>query len=189
MTEQTKTVTWETLLANVAQPETYTIRRATRGERLYQSPPATVTMPPNLDAQHLRDSLAALPDGLRADFTMQVSGRAPAMYVIKRAGGVTSHWATYALHIDPVYGQFAGRELPRHARKWLGRTPWATALMIAHEVPAWCLSSYPDPRTLPVNHLVSDMAGISRATIDPILYGVVAAGQQWAFVPLAEWRL
>jgi hypothetical protein len=42
---------------------------------------------------------------------------------------------------------------------------------------------------VPVNNLVSDIAGLTRATIDPILYGVVVSGRQWGFVPLAEWRL
>ena len=190
MSEQTKTVTWQMMsVVDELPAETYIVRHIPRSERMYRSPAATVTMPPDLDTQRLRASLAALPEGLKAEFTMRVEGRAPAMYITKTSAGVVSHWATYAFHIDPVYGEWRNRELPRKASAWLGRTPWATALMIAHEVPAWCAGTYPDPRNLPVDHLVSDMAGLARPTIDPILYGVVAAGCQWAFVPLAEWRL
>ena len=61
--------------------------------------------------------------------------------------------------------------------------------MIAHEVPAWCISTFPDPRRLPVDHLVSDISNHRVRTIDPILYGVMVAGAQWGFVPLASWRL
>jgi hypothetical protein len=190
MSEQTSTVTWQMMtVVDAPSAETYQLRRVARGERMYQPPPATVTMPPDLDVQRLRESLAALPDGLRAEFTMTVNGRAPAMYLTKRNAGVVSHWATFAIHADPIYGEYTGRGLPRQARKWLGRTPWATVLMIAHEVPAWCLSSYADPSRIPVNHFVSDVNNLRVATIDPILYGVIAAGCQWAFVPLAEWRL
>jgi hypothetical protein len=193
MTERTKTVTWDQMVVVETPPaETFQARRVTRGERMYTPQPASVTLPPkpvDLDVQRLQASLAALPQGLEAEFTMQVNGKAPAMYIVKRARGVVSHWATYAIHIDPIYGEWQNRDLPRQARKWLGRTPWATVLMIAHEVPAWCMGTYPDPRRVPVNNLVSDIAGLTRATIDPILYGVVVSGRQWAFVPLAEWRL
>lgn len=189
MTEQTKTVTWQTLLANVAPAtETYTVRRVPRSERLYIPPPATVTMPRDLDAERLRDSVAALPAGLRMEFALRIDGRPSAFYLAKHTAPAT-HWAAFALHIDPIYGEWQNRELPRRARKWLGRTPWATALMIAHEVPAWCISTFPDPRRLPVDHLVSDISNHRVRTIDPILYGVMVAGAQWGFVPLASWRL
>lgn len=190
MSEQKQTITWDQMVVVEAPPAvTFHNRMVPRSGRFYNPPAAGVTMPPDLDAQRLQESLAALPAGLKAEFTMQVQGRAPAMYITKRTGAGVSHWATYAIHSDPIYGQWQNRQMPRNARKWLGKTPWATVLMIAHEVPAWCAGTYPNPLSLPVNHLVSDIAGLTRATIDPILYGVVVAGRQWGFVPLAEWRL
>jgi hypothetical protein len=193
MSEQTKTVTWEMLLANVApsipEQEPRSVQPVPRAGRLYIPPPAGVTMPRDLDAERLTASSAALPAGLSMEFSFAVKGRPPAMYVTKTTAGVSSHWATFAIHIDPVYGEWEGRALPRHARKWLGRTPWATVLMIAHEVPAWCMGTYPDTRRLPVAHLVSDIASIARPAIDPILYGVMVSGKRWGFVPLASWRL
>lgn len=190
MTEQTKTVTWEMLLANVATPaETYTVRRVARHERMYNPPPAGITLPRDLDADRLAESIAALPAGLSTEFKLVMPSRVPAFYITKRKAGVVSHWTVFALHIDPIYGEWQQRELPRNARRWLGRTPWATTLMIAHEVPAWCAGTYPDPQRLPADHLVSDVTNLSVRNIDPVLYGVVVAGKHWAFVPLASWNL
>jgi hypothetical protein len=195
MGEQKQTVTWEMLVQSVAPSvetaETYTIQRVNRFARQYRPDPPTVTMPAaaaDLDAQRLAASAAALPDGLRVEFVLTMDRKSPAFYITKHATPAT-HWAVFALHLDPIYGQYTYRELPRNARKWLGRTPWATALMIAHEVPAWCEVTYPDPCQLDRTHLVSDVASIARATIDPILYGVMVAGRKWGFVPLAEWKL
>jgi hypothetical protein len=143
----------------------------------------------DIDAERLRESLAALPGDLRAEFTVAIPRKQPAFYIQKRVGEIVSSWSMFALHIDPIYGQWQGRALPRAARKWLGRTSWATCLMIAHEVPAWCLTTYPDPQRIPVMQLVSDIAGITTPAIDPVLYGAVVCGKHWAFVKLAEWRL
>ena len=191
MNESTKTITWQTLLANVAPTaETYTVRRITnKAERMYNPPPAGITIPRDLDADRLRESIAALPTGLSMEFKLKIATRTPAFYLTKRTDGLVSHWATFALHIDPIYGENTTRQMPRNARKWLGRTPWATTLMIAHEVPAWCLSAYADPQRLPTAHLVSDVSNLRVANIDPVLYGVVVAGRHWAFVPLAAWNL
>lgn len=190
MTNQTQTITWEKLLANVAPAtETYTVRRVTdKAQRLYNPPAPGITMPVDLDAQRLRESLAALPAGLAAEFTLNVTGRSPAFYLTKHTAPPT-HWATFAIHLDPIYGETSRRDLPRAARKWLGRTPWATTLVIAHEVPAWCAGTYPDPQRLPTTHLVSDMSNLRNTNIDPILYGIIVAGRHWAFVPLASWNL
>lgn len=199
MTEPLKTVTWQMMTVGapsapqtVQQEEQLTLRRIQPHERrLYQPPPAGVTMPKplDIDGERLQQSLAALPNGLRAEFTVTISRKTSSFYIQKSANGRSSTWAVFALHCDPIYGQWQSHTLPRAARKWLGRTPWATALMIAHEVPAWCISTFPDPRRLPVDHLVSDISNHRVRTIDPILYGVMVAGAQWGFVPLASWRL
>jgi hypothetical protein len=198
MTEQTKTVTWETLLGNVAPAENYTARRVTRGERLYTPQPATTTMPPapaDLDLQLLKE--CKLPNGLQMEFKLLIPGAPPeSFYVTKTKGGVSSHWAMYALYADPLYGDLGTLEMPKDARKWLGKSPWATMMMVAHEVPAWCQSTYPNPATLHFSHLVSDATALihlSRPSvvsiIDPILYGAVVCGRWWGFVPLAEWTI
>jgi hypothetical protein len=192
MSEQKQTVTWEMLVqsAPATKKETFSIQRVNRFERLHCPEPATVTMPDtaSLDVARLHASAASLPAGLRVEFMLTMDRKSPAFYITKHATPAT-HWAVFALHIDPIYGQYTYRELPRQARKWLGRTPWATVLMIAHEVPAWCEVTYPDPCRLERVNLVSDVASLTRANIDPILYGVMVAGRRWAFVPLAEWKL
>jgi hypothetical protein len=171
--------------------QTYIVNRASRADRMHRPDPPTVTIPAaaaDLDAQRLAASAAALPDGLRVEFILTMDRKPPAFYITKRTTPAT-HWAVFALHIDPIYGQYTYRALPRNARRWLGRTPWATTLMIAHEVPAWCEVTYPNPGQLDRVNLVSDLASITRATIDPILYGVMVAGRKWGFVPLADWKL
>ena len=192
-----KTMTWE-ILAGVdtaapAQPvqETYRIQRITRGERrLYTPPPASVTVPKppaDLDLQRLNDSAAKLPDGLKMEFKLKLDGVPDAFYITKQAAG--THWAVFAMHADPLYGEFTGRDLPKAALKWCGRSPWATIFAIAHEVPAWCERSYPNPKRLPHTTLVSDITGLAAPSVDPILYGVMVAGNWWGFVPLAEWKV
>lgn len=188
------TITWEVLagVATEAKPaqETYEIRRVTRFERMYTPPAATVTLPPppaDLDLQRLSDSAAKLPDGLRMEFKLKITGLPEAFYITKHQAG--THWAVFAMHADPLYGELTGRSLPRHALKWCGRSPWATIFAIAHEVPAWCERSYPDPKQLPHTTLVSDITGLAAPNVDPILYGVMIAGNWWGFVPLAEWKV
>lgn len=195
MSDQT-VVQWQTMPAWVVtdapREEKSTVRRVARNERHFQWPPAGITMPKSprdLDADRLAASAGALPDGLRMEFAVRMPARSPAFYITKRKGGVVSHWATFALHIDPIYGENTTRQMPRQARKWLGRAPWATLLMVAHQVQAWCAATYPDPRQLPVATFVSDVSNLRAASIDPILYGVMVAGTRWGFVPLAEWRL
>lgn len=192
-----KTMTWEILAgidtAAPAQPalETYRIQRITRSERrLYTPPPASVTpVKPahDLDLQRLNASVTSLPVGLRMEFMLKVNGTPEAFYISKTKTG--THWAVFAMHVDPLYGELTGRSLPRQALKFCGRSPWATIFAIAHEVPAWCERSYPNPKQLPHTTLVSDITGLAAPSVDPILYGVMIAGAWWGFVPLAEWKV
>ena len=189
------TITWEVLagVATDTKPaqQAYQIKRITHSERMYTPPPATVTLPPppaDLDLQRLNDSAANLPEGLRMEFKLKIAGTPEAFYITKN-GTPQTHWALFAMHADPLYGNFRMRQMPKHALRWCGRAPWATMFMIAHEVPAWASRSYGDPKNLPHATFVSDISELAPATIDPILYGVQVAGNWWGFVPLAEWRL
>lgn len=195
MSEQTRIVTWEQMaVAQDAPAETYTVRRVTRRDDMVCPPPAsTVTLPPaDLDLQRLKD--CKLPEGLQMEFKLKIPSAPEAFYITKKLKGFESYWAMYAIHADPLYGERGELEMPKDARKFLGRSPWATLMMVAHEVPAWCQSTYPNPATLHFSHLVSDAtAFISTRSvmqiIDPILYGVVVAGSWWGFVPLVEWKI
>ena len=192
-----KTITWEVLAGvvedtkpGVPAQKPYEIRRITRAERMYTPPPATVT-PVNpahdLDLQRLNDSASRLPPGVQMEFMLRVNGTPDAFYITKHMAN--THWAVFAMHQDPIYGEYTGRLLPKPALKWCGCSPWATLFMIAHEVPAWCERSFPDPKQLAKATLVSDIVGLSAPTIDPVLYGVMVAGSWWGFVPLAEWHI
>lgn len=200
MTEQTKTVTWQTLLANVAPAqETYITKRIGPNTiRRYRPDPPTTTvpqLPTDLDLQRL--NACQLPAGLQMAFKLCIPTTPESFYIVKHPKGKpASYWALYALHADPLYGDRGSLVMPPDACKHLGKSPWATFMMVAHEVPAWCHSTYPDPTTLHFSHLVSDSTALisfSRPSvvemIDPILYGVVVSGKWWGFVPLAEWTL
>lgn len=201
-------VTWAMLagetdtLTRTAPPsqETCTVRRLGRYEpRLYRPDPPTITLPPapaDLDLQRLAD--CKLPAGLQMEFKLCIPGAPEAFYVTKhpKANKPASYWALYAMHVDPLYGDRGSLVLPPAARRHMGKSPWATMMMIAHEVPAWVHSTYSDPTSLHFSHLVSDATALmtfSRPSvmeiIDPILYGVVVSGKWWGFVPLAEWTL